>query len=161
MKPLHRVYLSLGSNISPESNLPRAIAMLGDYGQVKAVSSVWESHAVGSAGPNFLNATVLLQTDIEPGQLRDRVARRIEADLGRVRTEDKNAPRPIDVDVMMVDDEPYNLDRWDAAFVLLPIAELMPDARHPITHQRLRDAAEKARRLTWIVARPGLLNTVP
>lgn len=161
MKPLHRVYLSLGSNIAPEANLPRAITMLGGYGQVEAVSSVWESRAVGSKGPNFLNASVLLLTQIEPAQLRDSLARRIEADLGRVRTADKNAPRPIDVDVMMVDGEPDNLDRWDAAFVLLPIAELLPDTPHPITHERLRDAAEKARRLTWIVERPGLLKSIP
>ncbi len=161
MKTLHRVYLSLGSNIAPETNLPRAITMLGDYGRVEAVSSVWESNAVGSGGPNFLNASALLLTEIEPAHLKDGLARRIEADLGRVRTEDRNAPRPIDVDVMMVDGEPYNLDRWDAAFVLLPIAELLPDALHPITHERLRDAAEKARRLTWIVERPGLLRRVP
>jgi 2-amino-4-hydroxy-6-hydroxymethyldihydropteridine diphosphokinase len=161
MRSLHKVYLSLGANISPEVNLPRAIAMLRNYGRVEAVSRVWESHAVGSRGPNFLNASVLLLTDIEPAQLRDRLARRVEAALGRVRTDDKNAPRPIDVDVMMVDGEPYNLDRWDAAFVLLPIAELLPDTPHPITREKLRDAAEKAKQLTWIVERPGLLNKVP
>ncbi len=161
MKPLHEVYLNLGSNISPEANLARAISMLGNYGQVEAVSSVWESQAVGSGGPNFLNASVLLLTEIEPGQLKDRLSRRIEADLGRVRTADKNAPRPIDVDVMMVDGEPYNLDRWSAAFVLLPIAELLPQGLHPITHERLREAAEKARQMTWIVERPDLLKRVP
>lgn len=158
---MHKVYLSLGSNISPEANLPRAILMLGEYGRVEAVSRVWESQAVGSRGPNFLNASVLLLTEIEPARLRDRLARRIEAALGRVRTADKNAPRPIDVDVMLVDGEPYNLDRWDAAFVLLPIAELLPDAPHPITGERLQDAAEKAKQLTWIVERPGLLKNLP
>ncbi len=161
MRPLHKVYLSLGSNISPEANLPRAIAMLAEYGRVEAVSKAWESQAVGSNGPNFINASVLLLTDIPPEDLKERLSRSIEARLGRVRTEDKNAPRPIDVDVMMVDGEPYNLDRWNEAFVLLPIAELLPDASHPITHERLQDTAERARHLTWIVERPGLLNRVP
>lgn len=161
MSKLHSVYLSLGSNIEPEVNLPRAIEMLSAYGSVEAVSDAWESHAVGSNGPNFLNASVHLLTGIEPSQLKERLARPIEDALGRVRTEDKNAPRPIDVDVMMVDGEACNVDRWDNAFVLLPIAELMPDVEHPVTHESLSDAAEQARRATWIVQRPGLLKTVP
>ncbi len=158
---LHSVYLSIGSNIDPEANLPKAIEMLSKYGQVEAVSEAWESHAVGSDGPNFLNASVELTTDLEPSELKERLARPIEDALGRVRTEDKNAPRPIDVDVMMVDGEAFNADRWDNAFVLLPIAELLPDAPHPVTHERLEDAAQRARVNTWIVQRPGLLRTVP
>ncbi len=160
MSKLHSVYLNIGSNIEPELNLPRAIEMLSKYGQVEAVSEAWESHAVGSNGPNFLNASVLLATAIEPSQLKERVARPIEEALGRVRTKDRNAPRPIDVDVMMVDGEAFNEERWDNAFVLLPIAELAPDAEHPVTHERLRDAAERARATTWIVQRPGLLKTM-
>ena len=161
MDKLHKVYLSIGSNIEPEVNLPRAIEMLSTYGRVEAVSDAWESHAVGSAGPNFLNASVELVTDIEPSELKERVARPIEEALGRVRTEDKNAPRPIDVDVMMVDGEACNVDRWDSAFVLLPIAELAPNERHPLTGESLRDAADRAQAATWIVQRPGLLKTMP
>ncbi len=160
MSKPHSVYLSLGSNIDPEANLPRAIEMLGRYGRVKEVSSVWESHAVGSNGPNFLNASVLLETDILPAELKDQLSRPIETALGRVRTADKNAPRPIDIDVMLVDGKAFNLDRWDSAFVLLPIAELLPDVPHPITGEPLRFAAERARSSTWIVQRPGLLNSV-
>jgi 2-amino-4-hydroxy-6-hydroxymethyldihydropteridine diphosphokinase len=161
MSEPHSVCLSLGSNIDPEANLPRAIELLSDYGRVKAVSGVWESHAVGADGPNFLNSSVLLETDIPPAELKDRLARPIETRLGRVRTLDRNAPRPIDIDVMLVDDEAFNLDRWNSAFVLLPIAELLPDAPHPITRERLQDAAEQARRGTWIVERPGLLKSTP
>lgn len=159
MNRLHNVYLGLGSNIDPEANLPRAIEMLEQYGRVREVSGVWESHAVGSAGPNFLNASVLLETELPPAELTDRLARPIETAMGRVRTADKNAPRPIDIDVMLVDGEAFNLDRWDSAFVLLPIAELLPDTPHPVTGQPLRLAAEQARRQTWIVERPGLLRS--
>ena len=160
MGNLHRVYLSIGSNIEPEINLPKAIEMLSRYGRVEAVSHAWESHAVGTEGPNFLNASVALTTDIQPSELTQRLARPIEDALGRVRTNDKNSPRPIDVDVMMVDGEAYNVDRWDNAFVLLPIAELAPDALHPLTHERLRDAADRAQAATWIVQRPGLSKLV-
>lgn len=92
MSKLHSVYLSLGSNVEPEANLPKAIELLSQYGRVQAVSDAWESLAVGSSGPNFLNASVHLLTDIEPSELKSRVARPIETALGRVRTEDKNAP---------------------------------------------------------------------
>ncbi len=160
MSQAHKVYLSIGSNIDPETNLPRAIDLLAQYGQVQAVSSAWESHAVGSSGPNFLNASALLLTNIEPGELKDRLVNPVESALGRVRTKDKNAPRTIDVDVVMVDGEAFNLDRWDSAFVLLPISELLPDAPHPLTHRKLREAAEEARRKTWIVERPGLLKSL-
>ncbi len=161
MSKVHSVYLILGSNIEPETNLPKGIELLRQYGRVEAVSDAWESHAVGSNGPNFLNAAVQLVTEINPAELSECVARPIESALGRVRTVDKNAARPMDVDVMMVDGEAHNLDRWDNAFVLLPIAELLPDAQHPITHERLADAAEQARRGTWIVQRPGLLKMMP
>ena len=161
MSELHQVYLNIGSNIDPEANLPRAIQMLTDYGSVLAVSGVWESHAVGAEGPNFLNASVLLETAIAPDELKDKLARPIETAMGRVRTEDKNAPRPIDIDVMLVDGQPSNLDRWDNAFVLLPIAELLPDAPHPISGEPMHTAAARARRTTWIIERPGLLKSVP
>jgi 2-amino-4-hydroxy-6-hydroxymethyldihydropteridine diphosphokinase len=157
----HRVYLSLGSNIEPEANLSMAIELLAEYGEVRAVSGMWESRAVGGSGPNFLNASVLLLTEIEPSELKDRLVRPIESSLGRVRTEDKNAPRTIDIDVMLVDDQPFNLDLWDDAFVLMPIAELLPETTHPNTRVTLREAADRAQQHTWIVRRPGLLKSPP
>jgi 2-amino-4-hydroxy-6-hydroxymethyldihydropteridine diphosphokinase len=155
----HSFYLSLGSNIAPEVNLPRALDLLAQYGEVEQVSEAWESKPVGSDGQNFLNASVLLRTNIPPSEFKSRVVLPIETALGRVRTQNKNAPRPIDIDITMVDGEPFNLDRWDNAFVLLPIAELLPNAQHPTHGGTLRDAAESARRQTWIVPRPGLLKT--
>ncbi|MBZ5573738.1 MAG: hypothetical protein LAO09_17875 [Acidobacteriia bacterium] len=44
---------------------------------------------------------------------------------------------------------------------IMPIAEVLPEAPHPITHEPLREAAERARRNTWIVERPGLLKSLP
>src|SRR5512141_2224954 len=161
MSQQHKVYLSLGSNINAETNLPRAIQLLANYGDVEAVSGVWESHAVGSNGPNFLNASVLFLTELSAQELKERVIGPVEAALGRIRTADKNAPRTIDIDIMMVDGKPFNLDRWDNAFVLLPIADLLPEAQHPLRNEKLRDAAESARRQTWIVQRPGLLKSPP
>jgi 2-amino-4-hydroxy-6-hydroxymethyldihydropteridine diphosphokinase len=157
----HRAYLNLGSNIEPETNLPAAVQLLGEFGTVKAVSHAWESRAVGSSGPNFLNACALFVTPQPMDDLRT-TARSIESRMGRIRTEDPNSPRPIDIDIMMFDDRPLLAERWQFAFVLVPMAELAPDQTVPATGERLATAAERARRETWIAPRPDVvLETQP
>lgn len=143
MTKLHRAYLSLGSNIEPEIHLPKAVQLLKDYGQVKATSNVWESHAVGSDGPNFLNACVLFLSHLHPYELKEQVIRPIEAELGRIRYADKNAPRTIDIDIVLFDEMPLNTEFWDYAFVAVPLAELIPDFEHPIRHEKLIRVVEQ------------------
>ena len=87
----HQVCLLLGSNIQPERNLPLAVRELGEQLTILRASSVWESPAVGSRGPNFLNAALLCQTGLAAEALKWQVLRPLEARLGRVRNQDKNA----------------------------------------------------------------------
>lgn len=155
----HRAYLNLGSNIEPEVNLPGALPLLGESGTVRAISQAWESRAVGSSGPNFLNACAFLETPQSLDELRG-TARSIESRMGRVRTADPNAPRPIDIDIMMFDDRPLLVDRWQFAFFLVPLAELAPDLAFPATGERVDTAAERARHDTWIVPRPDVMLEV-
>lgn len=96
----HRACLLLGSNIQPEENLRRAVELLRQYFVVEKVSAAWETPAVGSDGPDFLNAAVVIHTSLDPWQLKERFLRPLEAQLGRVRTADKNAPRTIDIDIV-------------------------------------------------------------
>ena len=65
----------------------------------------WETQAVGSPGPNFLNTAVKITTGLEMSALKLSVLRSVEQELGRVRTSDKNAPRTIDLDIIVFDDE--------------------------------------------------------
>ena len=153
MNELHQVYLSLGSNIEPENYLPKAVQLLKDYGQVTKTSSVWETKAVGSDGPNFLNACVLFLSPILHNQLKDEVIRPIEAQLGRIRYADKNAPRTVDIDLVLFDQTPLNIEFWDAAFVAVPLAELIPDFEHPIRKEKLIRVAEQLQGQVWIVKR--------
>lgn len=153
MSDLHQAYLSLGSNIKPEVHLPKAIQRLRDYGQVKAISSAWESHAVGSDGPNFLNACVLFLTNLPPYEMKEKIIRSIEAELGRVRYADKNAPRTIDIDIVLFDDRPLNTEFWEYAFVAVPLAELIPRFIHPIRKEKLAQVAEQLQGQVWIVRR--------
>ncbi|MDK0748904.1 2-amino-4-hydroxy-6-hydroxymethyldihydropteridine diphosphokinase, partial [Clostridium perfringens] len=85
MTDLHRVYLDLGSNLEPEKNIPLAVKLLCDTGEITAVSSVWETESVGYAGPNFLNVCVLLLTPLDAEQIKYEINRPIEARMGRVR----------------------------------------------------------------------------
>ena len=153
---MHRVIFNLGSNLQAELNLPKAIDLLREYGQVTAVSRVWESESVGYEGPNFLNACVLFLTELEPAPLKGQIIRPVEARLGRIRSEDKNAPRPIDIDIVLFDDKPLNTEYWNYAFVAVPLAELIPDFIHPFSGEALSRFSGQVQVQTWIVPRPDV-----
>ena len=161
MSELHQAYLSIGSNIQPEVNLPKAIELLGDYGEVKGISSVWQSHAVGSDGPDFLNVCVLFRTDLQPYDLKEQIIRPIETQLGRVRYADKNAPRTIDLDIALFDDQPLNVDFWSYPFVVVPLAELIPKFSHPVSGEKLSRVSEQVQDQVWIVRREDILMQRP
>jgi 2-amino-4-hydroxy-6-hydroxymethyldihydropteridine diphosphokinase len=149
-KQTNLAYLSLGSNIEPERHLSAAVVYLAQYGHVRAVSTVWETRPVGfSDQPNFLNAALLLETDLSAQALRAEAITSIEATLGRVRTENKNAPRPIDIDIMLFNHDILQVGRrripdpevLERPFVAIPLAEIAPDYIHPETGQTLREIA--------------------
>ena len=87
MRQPHRYYLSLGSNIEPETNLARAVEHLSAHGAVEAISSIWESHAMGSVGPNFLNACVSFLAPIGHAELKRDITTAIEDKMGRVQNQ--------------------------------------------------------------------------
>ena len=145
-------YLSLGSNIEPERHLPAAVAHLTRYGCVRAVSTVWETPPVGFRDqPNFLNAAVLLETDLPAQALREEAIAAIESALGRVRTENKNAPRTIDIDIMLFNYDVLRVGRrripdpevLERSFVAIPLAEIAPEYVHPETGQTLQAIAKR------------------
>jgi 2-amino-4-hydroxy-6-hydroxymethyldihydropteridine diphosphokinase len=157
MAEQHRVHLSLGSNIDPERNLPRAVELLKGYGPVEAVSTAWETEAVGTPGPHYLNACVLFRTVLPAPTLKERVIRPIEAALGRKRSEDRDAPRPIDLDIVLYDNQPYDLELWEYGFVIVPLAELCPERIHPQRGGKLSQVAEQMRLGGRMIARPNVL----
>ena len=158
MDELHEAYLNIGSNIEPEYHLREAVRLLCEHGQVKAASNTWQSHAFGSDGPDFLNACILFLTPLETSELKEQIIRPIEAKLGRVRGPDKFAPRTIDIDIILFDEEPFGWEFWSNAFVVVPLADLLPDFHHPFNYERLIHVAAHMRRQTWIVARPDVLR---
>jgi 2-amino-4-hydroxy-6-hydroxymethyldihydropteridine diphosphokinase len=135
----HKVYLILGSNIEPEKNTITAIHLLTQFCTVLKKSSTWETVAVGSKGPNFLNVAVLIETDLSAEAIKADVIGPIEKTLGRVRTNDKNAPRTIDLDIVLFDDLLIEPALWKKAFIAIPMADLLPEQKHPHSGERLID----------------------
>jgi 2-amino-4-hydroxy-6-hydroxymethyldihydropteridine diphosphokinase len=129
MKKEHQVCLLLGSNIEPEQNLKLAIELLRKKVRTVQVSSVWETPSKGSPGPNFLNCAMLVTTTLEAKELKERVLRPLEAQLGRERTADKNAPRTIDIDIVLYDDKELDPDLWFYAHRAVPVSEILPGYR--------------------------------
>jgi 2-amino-4-hydroxy-6-hydroxymethyldihydropteridine diphosphokinase len=117
---------------------------------VQSVSSAWETPPVGTNGPAFINAAVIITTDLTADSLKQQVLRSIETKLGRVRTKDRFAPRPIDLDIVIFNGELLDLELWEQAHLALPTAELLPDYSNPITGETLSQAAERLTKITEI-----------
>ena len=146
-----QVYLSLGSNVGDRAaNLNTAIQHMDGLGKVVAVSSFYETEPVGiTSQPWFLNCAIQLNTEKMPRQLLRGVLA-IELKMGRRRLQ-KKGPRNIDIDILLFADAVINTPELDVPhpamhqrrFVLEPLAEIAPDARHPVlqrTVRELRDA---------------------
>lgn len=114
------VYLSLGSNIQPEKNIPTAIEKLKTAFNVTRISSCYETDPVGPAGPHkFCNMAVSIETDLSREILTKKI-RTIESELGRVRSSNRFAPRTIDIDILP------QTDYQKMAFIMIPLAEIAP-----------------------------------
>ena len=159
MSELHYVYLNLGSNIQPEINLVKAVQLLHDYGEIKKISNAWESKSVGVDGPNYLNACLMFISPFMLVELKERVIRPIETQLGRRRSRNKYTPRTIDIDIVLFDERPYNHKFWGFAFVIVPLAEIHPTYRDPITNQNITQTATRIRKEVWIEMRPEVLSS--
>ena len=139
----HCIFISLGSNIHPEENIPRAVNAIKKYGQVIRASTVWETAPVGTVGPKFLNAAILLQVYVPSLLLKTLILRRIEANMGRKRTFNKNAPRTIDLDILIADGQVIDPAVWTLAYLAVPLAEILPDLMNPELGKSLAQIASE------------------
>lgn len=135
-----RVYLSLGSNLEPHRHLRAALAELrGRFGAIE-VSPAYRSAAVGFAGADFINLAVGLDTELEPEALNDWL-HALEDRHGRRRDVPRFSDRTLDIDIVLygdgVIDGPGHLQvpraELQHAFVLRPLADIAPGARHPVS----------------------------
>jgi len=140
-------YLSLGSNVGDrENHLRRAIGRLERAGRIASVSSFYETEPVEFVDQAwFLNCVVALETTLTPERLMASVLD-IEQEMGRQRTREKG-PRTIDIDILLFGDtilESPGLTIPHRAmhrrrFVLEPLAEIAPEAHHPVLKNTVRE----------------------
>ena len=135
-----RAYLGIGGNLGfREENLRNAVSRIRQTLPLLAASSLYETAPVGFQNqPAFLNAALAVDAPDDPRELH-RIVQDVEVDLGRKRTF-SNAPRTIDIDILLLGELTVNVDDLeiphprmsDRAFVLVPLAEIAPDAVHPV-----------------------------
>ena len=144
-------YVAVGSNVEPRENIAAALGRLMRRVVVSGVSTFYRAPAVGPSGraeageqDEFLNGVFELRVSCRARGLKFDVLRPIEAELGRVRSADRYAPRTIDLDVLLcgeeVVDEPdlrVPAPDIERPFVAVPLRELAPDLVLPHTRQPL------------------------
>jgi 2-amino-4-hydroxy-6-hydroxymethyldihydropteridine diphosphokinase len=138
----YNVYLSLGSNLGDRAkNLRNAIAALREAGiHVTRISSIYETEPVDYLDqPWFLNIAVGAETELAPAATLQTL-REIETRLGSTKLVAKG-PRLIDMDILLYGDKVIDIQDLQVPhprmhlrrFVLEPLAEIAPTARHPIS----------------------------
>jgi 2-amino-4-hydroxy-6-hydroxymethyldihydropteridine diphosphokinase len=136
------VALALGSNLGDSLViLTTALDILATTEDItlKKASSWYQTVPVGPPQPDYLNGCAVLETRLEPLELLE-ILLKIETQFGRIRKE-RNGPRTLDLDILLFDDlilespklqipHPRMMER---AFVLVPLAEIAPDWREPVS----------------------------
>jgi 2-amino-4-hydroxy-6-hydroxymethyldihydropteridine diphosphokinase len=134
-----RIAIGLGSNLGDRRvHLDEAVNALAAVGEVVAVSSYYETAPVG--GPpqgDYLNAVVVLDTDLDPAGVLERLLE-IERNRGRLR-EERWGPRTLDLDLLLYGNQAVEQPgltvphprMTERRFVLEPLVEVWPEAALP------------------------------
>lgn len=138
---LHSIYISVGSNVDKLKHTQAGLQGMYQAFGALTLSSVFESESVGFKGNNFYNLVVKASTQLSITQVC-RVLKQIEQDNKRQRSEQKFAPRTLDLDLLLYDRQittkPIELPRPEVlynAFVLRPMAEIAADEIHPVVNK--------------------------
>ncbi|MBN3494327.1 2-amino-4-hydroxy-6-hydroxymethyldihydropteridine diphosphokinase [Vibrio neptunius] len=137
---MHYVTVSIGSNIDREFHVSQALSALEHFFAPLTVSNLYDCVPVGFKGENFLNLVVGFECSQSVSELA-KILRQIEDDSGRIRIGEKFASRTLDLDILTFDDlvgiiDGVELPRGEItenAFVLRPLADIIPDDIHPLT----------------------------
>ena len=153
--------LSLGSNIDAPNNIRKAVRALRHEFDALKCSSVYESEAIGFVGANFLNLVAIIETTADLSSISS-FLKLLEDRFGRNREQPRFSARTLDVDILFYGDEKTKSDEIELpreeitqyAFVLQPLAELLPDRIHGftgLTYADLWDEFDQSNQQLWKV----------
>lgn len=145
-------YISFGSNINPAENVVQSLRLLAQQVRIVNISTVYLTAAIDRPEQSeYYNGVMVIETRQPPLDLKYNILRTIETQLGRKRSEDKSAPRPIDLDILVYDDiiidnpqlilpDPQIQKR---PFIAIPLYELTPELLIPKYNIPIKDIAAK------------------
>ena len=143
-----RAFIGVGSNIDAEKNIENSLRMLARLTRLMAVSTFYRTPAIGTAGrADFLNGVVQVDCALSAGELKHDVLKAVEQAHGRWREDDRNAPRTIDLDLILFGAEIIHQpglevphpDLFTRPFVAVPLSELDGGMMVPGTSQTVAD----------------------
>ncbi len=124
---MNEVVISVGSNIDPELNVERAKAALSKTEMMIDASQFYITKPLGfTEQANFLNGAFLIQTE-DSFEIFNQKLKQIEIALGRVKTENKNGPRCIDLDIVVWNQRIVDRDFYRRDFIKKTVLELIPN----------------------------------
>lgn len=150
---MHTLVLSTGSNLgNKHKNLANASGLIKEMlGPIRQSSSVYESLAWGySSEHSYYNQCLEVQIELAPGECMQQILG-IERMMGRERQGTGYGDRIIDIDILFYDDLVLGNDRLkiphermhERKFVLLPLAEILPELHHPVFHKPVCELLEQ------------------
>ena len=121
--------IAMGSNINSEENFSKALVYLQDLGFIMQRTAFIKTAPLKFEDqPDFLNGAILLNTKKSLSDLKMHL-KQIEALLGRIRTENKNAPREIDLDILTYNGFLIDKEIQELPFLLDFVNQLQPDVQ--------------------------------
>jgi 2-amino-4-hydroxy-6-hydroxymethyldihydropteridine diphosphokinase len=133
-------YISIGSNIDKEVNIPSSLQALANLFGNLSISSLYETEPVGFTGDSFYNLVARFESSLSAKQVAKSL-KKIELDHGRSVDSQKFSARTLDLDLLLFGDEIIHDGRLQIprdeieryAFVLEPLAEIAGEEKHPIS----------------------------
>src|SRR3989338_11462833 len=145
-------YISIGSNIAPKENIKKCLDMLKSEFEVIAISPMYETKPYGYENQsNFINLAVGIKTQLKSHELLKKL-QEIENKLGRKR-DFRFSPRTIDLDILLygseiIEDKDLTIPHkglLERDFMLIPLADIVPDVVHPIAKKKVKDLKQRTK----------------
>jgi len=122
---MNRVIISVGSNIEPLRNIESARVGLAERFTLIAVSEFFWTKPKGYTDqPDFLNGAFYIETELSQDELSIEL-KGIESAQGRIRTENRNGPRTIDLDIVVFNDQIVDDDYDKYSFVKEAVQDII------------------------------------